>query len=189
MRGRFALFQTRRTGVALLAVVTLAGCAAPRSGPVGGAPEASSREMAVYPAQGQSARRADRDRYECHLWAVKQSGFDPARSSARSSAQTRAPAPRVEPDPPSGTSTTMGAVAGAVVGAAVANPQRTLEGAAIGAVVGGVAGNAADNAREARAQAIEERMADRRDQPREQRADNYRRAITACLEGRGYTVR
>lgn len=185
MRGRFALFQTRRTGVALLAVVTLAGCAAPRSGPVGGAPEASSREMAVYPAQGQSARRADRDRYECHLWAVKQSGFDPARSSA----QTRALAPRVEPDPPSGTSTTMGAVAGAVVGAAVANPQRTLEGAAIGAVVGGVAGNAADNAREARAQAIEERMADRRDQPREQRADNYRRAITACLEGRGYTVR
>ncbi|TVO66798.1 glycine zipper 2TM domain-containing protein [Denitromonas ohlonensis] len=188
MRGRFALFQTRRTGVALLAVVTLAGCAAPRSGQVGGAPmpvEASPREMAVYPAQGQSARRADRDRYECHLWAVKQSGFDPARSSA----QSRAPAPRVEPDPPSGTSTTMGAVAGAVVGAAVANPRRTLEGAAIGAVVGGVAGNAADNAREARAQAIESRMAERRDLPREQRADNYRRATTACLEGRGYTVR
>ncbi|MCB1953009.1 MAG: glycine zipper 2TM domain-containing protein [Zoogloeaceae bacterium] len=188
MRRSFALIQTRHTGVAWLAALMLAGCAAPRSGPVGGPPaavEASPREMAVYPARGQSARRADRDRYECHLWAVRQSGFDPARSPAPARASVR----RVEPDPPTGTSTTMGAVAGAVVGAAVANPQRTLEGAAIGAVVGGVAGNAADNAREARAQAIEERMADRRDQPREQRADNYRRAITACLEGRGYTVR
>jgi hypothetical protein len=188
MRSRFALFQTCRSGVALLAAVMLAGCAAPRSGPVGGssvAVEASPREMAVYPARGQSARRADRDRYECHLWAVKQSGFDPARSSASARVALR----RVEPDPPSGTSTTMGAVTGAVVGAAVANPQRTLEGAAIGAVVGGVAGHAADNAREARAQAIEDRLADRRDLPREQRTENYRRATSACLEGRGYTVR
>ncbi|WP_323003322.1 glycine zipper family protein [Denitromonas sp.] len=188
MRGRFALFQTRRVGVALFAVSVLAGCAAPRSGPVGGEPLAvtpSARELAVYPAQGQSARRTDRDRYECHLWAVRQSGFDPSRQ------RTEAPAPvrRVEPDPPSGTSTTLGAVTGAVVGAAVANPRRTLEGAAIGAVVGGVAGSAADNAREARAQAIEERLNDRRDTRNDVRENNYYRALSACLEGRGYTVR
>ena len=62
MRRSFALIQTRHTGVAWLAALMLAGCAAPRSGPVGGPPaavEASPREMAVYPARGQSARRAE----------------------------------------------------------------------------------------------------------------------------------
>src|SRR5258706_2346253 len=32
----------------------------------------------VYPAEGQSAAQLDRDRYECHLWAVRQSGFHPS---------------------------------------------------------------------------------------------------------------
>jgi hypothetical protein len=31
----------------------------------------------VYPTAGQSEAQLDRDRYECHLWAVLQSGFDP----------------------------------------------------------------------------------------------------------------
>src|SRR5262245_56242861 len=32
----------------------------------------------AYPLDGQSADQQDRDRYECHVWAVKQSGFDPS---------------------------------------------------------------------------------------------------------------
>src|SRR5262249_37221863 len=32
----------------------------------------------VYPDKGQSAEQSDRDRYECHLWAVRQTGFDPS---------------------------------------------------------------------------------------------------------------
>lgn len=35
-------------------------------------------EVIAYPAQGQSADQQARDRYECHSWAVGQSGFDPA---------------------------------------------------------------------------------------------------------------
>lgn len=187
MRGSPARVQARRIGVVLAAVSALAGCAAPRSGPAGGSPhavDASPQTMRIYPARGQSERRADRDRYECYLWAVQQSGFDPGRAPAPSRELVR-----VEPDPPTGYGTATGAVAGAVVGAAVANPQRTLEGAAIGAVVGGVAGHAADSAREARAQAVEERLNERRDARHDPRADHYRRAMTACLEGRGYTVR
>jgi hypothetical protein len=33
----------------------------------------------IYPAKGQSQAQQDRDRYECHSWAVKQTGFDPSR--------------------------------------------------------------------------------------------------------------
>jgi hypothetical protein len=35
-------------------------------------------ELLIYPAAGQSPQQLDRDRYECHRWAVQQTGFDPA---------------------------------------------------------------------------------------------------------------
>ena len=181
-----------RTGAALLAVATLGGCVvAPRPYPARESRESridrepAPTEIVVYPGQGQSSQRLDRDRYECHLWAVRESGYDPSRAQSRYSA----PAPRVEPDPPAGYSTTMGAVSGAVIGAAVANPHRTAEGAAIGAVVGAVAGSAADNARQARAQAIEDAYARRSEARQDGRDYSYRRALAACLEARGYTVR
>ncbi len=41
--------------------------------------EASVSPVA-YPADGQSLHEQDRDRYECHRWAVDESGFDPTRS-------------------------------------------------------------------------------------------------------------
>ena len=82
-----------------------------------------------------------------------------------------------------------GAVSGAVIGAAVANPRRTAEGAAIGAVVGAVAGSAADNARQARADAVEDAYARRNERQAERNDRGYRRAMIACLQGRGYTVR
>ena len=33
----------------------------------------------AYPAHGQSNDAQDRDRYECHRWAVEQTGFDPSK--------------------------------------------------------------------------------------------------------------
>ena len=72
---------------------------------VAGVP-APAGELFVYPARGQSEETTQRDRYECHLWAVSEVGVDPSYGQA-----------------------------------------------------------------------------DERDQA------DYRRALTACLEGRGYTVR
>ena len=37
----------------------------------------SSAEVFVYPRNGQSADQTAKDRYECHAWAVSQTGFDP----------------------------------------------------------------------------------------------------------------
>jgi hypothetical protein len=39
--------------------------------------EVRSRELFVYPAAGQSESRMADDRYDCHVWAASQSGFDP----------------------------------------------------------------------------------------------------------------
>lgn len=42
---------------------------------------ASSADVFVYPKNGQSEAQQSTDRYECHAWAVQQSGFDPTRPS------------------------------------------------------------------------------------------------------------
>lgn len=35
-------------------------------------------DVVAYPARGQGPDQQSRDRYECHRWAVVESGFDPA---------------------------------------------------------------------------------------------------------------
>jgi hypothetical protein len=37
----------------------------------------ANNEVFVYPRNGQNAEQTARDRYECHAWAVSQTGFDP----------------------------------------------------------------------------------------------------------------
>lgn len=165
-----------------LPALVLAGCATTQTRTVY-APAEPIKQIYVYPAAGQPAQRMDRDRYECHLSAAKQSGFDPSR--VRSGYQQRY---EIVSAPPPGTNTVGGALAGAVLGAAVAGPGDAGGGALVGAAAGAVVGAAADSANQQRV-ARETRDVRRRDAALEQRADDYRRAISACLEGRGYTVR
>lgn len=188
--------STTRPALALaVLLLPLAGCAEyperpePPPQPAEPPPRVAPVDPTVYaaPARGQSPEQQDRDRYECHLWAVKQSQFDPSLPSVPPHQRVR-----VVAGPPPGSSTVAGAVTGAVLGAAVSNPRRTGEGAVIGAVAGAAIGATADSAR-----AQEERRADERarrvDEARtariEQGASSYRRAIAACLEGRGYAIR
>jgi hypothetical protein len=146
-----------------------------------------STQVYVYPTSGQSTDRQSRDRYECYLWSVKQSGFDPSQTQL-------APHQRVEvvPMPPSGTDTAAGAVSGAVLGAVIANPHNAVAGAVGGAIVGGALGAASDSAREQHAKQVQQRYDQRTSAQNariEEQASSYRRALTACLEGRGYTVK
>ena len=39
---------------------------------------ATGYDVVAYPARGQGPDQQSRDRYECHRWAVGESGFDPA---------------------------------------------------------------------------------------------------------------
>lgn len=144
-------------------------------------------DLSVHPSRGQNATTLRRDRYECNAWAVGESGFDPATSR-----NVPTPVPRVEADPPSGYGLAAGTVTGAVIGAAVGSPYHTGQGAAIGAVVGAAAGAASDASHEARAAQVEDACAQRaaqRDAAGSGQANRYRRALVACLEGRGYAVR
>jgi hypothetical protein len=42
---------------------------------------AFGQELYIYPNHGQSAEKQSHNRYECHTWAVRQTGFDPTASS------------------------------------------------------------------------------------------------------------
>jgi len=47
-------------------------------------PPLAPAKVFVYPRQGQSAEQQATDEYECHRWAVNQSGFDPTASATGS---------------------------------------------------------------------------------------------------------
>ena len=93
--------------------------------------------------------------------------------------------------PPPGTNTVAGAATGAIIGAAVSNPYNAGGGALIGAAAGALIGAASDSARAQQAADTQRRINaanDQRDYSLDQLAGNYRRALSACLQGRGYTV-
>lgn len=200
----FKISSRRAASLPLLATVLfsfllLAGCATyeppparpprhrveapPQAEPV----PAPSTQVYVYPTGGQSPEQLDRDRYECHAWAVKQSGFDPSLAQVAPHQQVR-----VVGMPPPGADVVAGATTGAVLGAVVSRPGNAGGGAIVGAVAGAIVGAASQNAREEQANAVQHRY-DQRDAQvaarLEQQASGYRRAIGACLEGRGYTVK
>jgi spermidine/putrescine-binding protein len=41
---------------------------------------AQGSSLYVYPLKNQNQEKQDRDRYECHSWAVQQTGYDPSRA-------------------------------------------------------------------------------------------------------------
>lgn len=171
------------------ALVLLSACETPPPRPVAPPPAppavAQIASVAAYPAKGQSLEQADRDRYECHNWAVKQSGFDPSQPNVP-------PAYRVQVMRPQGSDIAAGGVVGALIGASVTRPRDAGVGALIGAVTGAAIGAASDQAKTEQAdrqQARADAAVTQRNQAIEAQAQSYRRAITACLEGRGYTVK
>ena len=117
----------------------------------------------VYPAKGQSTEQQQKDEWECHQWAVQQTGFDPSQPVEQS-------VPRHSAMGGAARGAAVGAVGGAIGGNAG-------EEAAIGAAVGGLATVMRDRrANEAQQQAYSGASA------------NYDHAYGACLTGRGYTV-
>jgi len=166
-------------------VLVLSGCTTPQSGPASAerAP-LPSVEVYFYPTKGQSPAQQDRDRYECYLWARDKTGFDPSLPALAPGQQVR-----VEPTTPPGQKAATGAFIGAVLGAATSERGESREGAVRGAIAGALIGATSEAAEQERAQQIQRSEQARIDARLARQADEYRRAMTACLEGRGYKVK
>src|SRR5512139_2066523 len=133
--------------------------------------DASAKQF-VYPAKGQSPEQQKSDEAACYTWAVQQTGFDPANPQAQPQAAT---------PPTTATGTTAGAgVRGAARGAVVG--EIVADDAGAGAAAGAVA---------ARSQSRRQNAATQQQAAQTQSAgqQNFNKAMAACLEGRGYTVK
>ncbi|MGH8230052.1 MAG: glycine zipper 2TM domain-containing protein [Steroidobacteraceae bacterium] len=178
-----SLRRGTRIAALVLAAGSLGACATVPPPPPGPPPPPPiNTTVYAYPQHGQTAAQLDRDQYECYLWAKKQTGFDPSSPNLPVEARVR-----VVQGPPPGTGTAVGAVTGAVLGAAISNPWHRGFGALAGAIIGGAIGSSADAARAERNQAAAN-YSDAQLAKIEQQASNYRRALAACLQGRGYSV-
>jgi hypothetical protein len=139
---------------------------------------AFANELYIYPAKGQSSEQQEKDKFECYTWARNDTGFDPM---AVPTTTTAAPSSQR-----SSGGAAKGALGGAALGAIFGSSSKTTKRSAVaGGVLGGVR------------QSSKNRQVDQERQQWEQKEsanyannrNNYNRAYSACLEGRGYTVR
>jgi hypothetical protein len=127
-------------------------------------------DIMIYPAKGQSNQQLSQDRYQCHVWAVQQSGFDPSNPQTSQAAPQQQQGQVIK-------KAGRGALAGAAIGAIAGNAGK---GAAIGATAGGLKGGFDKRDQNLAAQNQAQAAAPGQ--------DNYNGALKACLTGRGYSV-
>jgi hypothetical protein len=152
-----------------------------------GAGSVIAQEPIIYPAQGQSQDQLEKDKFECYTWAKGETGFDPMQMPTASS-----PPPSQEKKSVGG-SAVKGGVIGGVGGAVIGGIAGGSKGARRGAAIGGLSGGAIGGTRSSRQnrQAEQERKQWEQQQANQymQQRNNYNRAYSACLSGRGYTVK
>ncbi len=151
------------------------------------APPSPAAPMYFYPDRGQPEAVQDRDRYECYRWAVRESGFDPGMTALRSQGSQVTQGRYYPPPPPEGAEVVAGAATGAILGAAVSSPRQAGANAIIGAIFGAVIGAANSDARNRAYQDAQARNAGAAARARAPMG-NFQRAMSACMQGRGYHV-
>ncbi|MDB4582696.1 glycine zipper domain-containing protein [Draconibacterium sp.] len=133
--------------------------------------------LVVFPSNEQSQQQQKADEFECYKWAMEQTGIDPLNL------------PKIEVEVQSGPTgaavggAARGAVAGVAIGAIAGDAGK---GAAIGATAGGLRGARAGR----QAQAQQNQQAQSNAAATEEEIKNtFKKAFSACMEGKGYTVK
>lgn len=131
----------------------------------------------VYPAKGQTTDQQNTDESDCYTWAVQQSGYDPINPTKVQAQQVQGNA---------AASTVGGSAGGAAVGAAIgAVCGDAGKGAAIGAISGAVLGHRRGRMEQ---QAEQGQANQQAAQASQNLVDGFKKAYTACLQAKGYTV-
>ena len=131
----------------------------------------------LFPTNEQSQQQQKVDEFECYKWAMEQTGIDPLNL------------PKVEAEVQSGPTggavkgAARGAAAGAAIGAIAGDAGK---GAAIGAAAGGMGGRR--GGKQAQAQQNQQAQANAT-AAEEETKNTFKKAFSACIEGKGYTVK
>lgn len=139
---------------------------------------ASSLGLYVFPANNQDAATQEADEMACFTWAKNQTGYDPINPTQVVGAEVDRSA-----DGSAVGGAAFGAAGGAAIGAIAGDAGK---GAAIGAVVGGVRGRRSKVVGDERQQQANNQAAAAK---AKELANDYNKAFSACMEGKGYTVK
>ena len=138
----------------------------------------AAAEPVAYPTKGQSAEKQNRDEYECHEQAQKETGVDPVAVAEQSMASSGS-ANKGGGGMGSGLSGAgMGAIRGAAEGDAGGG---ALHGAGMGRLIAVI--------RSRRQMEKQQDTASTQSAAVRAQLDKYDRAYSACLTGRGYSVK
>lgn len=158
----------------MLVITLLFGFAAPPQQPQPTAQKTPAQTVGlfVYPQKQQTTAQQSMDEQDCYASAKQQSGIDPANLAAST--------PEAQSPKGGGAKgAARGAAGGAAIGA-VAGDAGT--GAAVGATAGAMRGRAQQ--KKAKKQAEQQQTA-----AQQQNLDTFKRAMSACLDARGYSVK
>ncbi|HYA01634.1 MAG TPA: glycine zipper domain-containing protein [Syntrophobacteria bacterium] len=146
---------------------------------------ALAQDFVIYPAKGQSQEQMEKDKFECYSWAKKQSGFDPMETP-----KATAPPPPKQAQSSVAGGALKGGAGGALVGLGIgAIAGNAGKGAAIGAVSGGAIGGIRSHRQQKQDEQAQQQWAQEQASQYQQLRSAYNRAYSACLEGKGYTVK
>jgi hypothetical protein len=146
---------------------------------------ASELGIIAFPGKGQTKEQQLADEQECYAWAQSNTGIDPKKVKANPDSAAKAAAQKM--DSAATGAAVVGAAKGAAAGAAIgAVTGNAGEGAGVGAVSGAIAGRRAKKA--ATAQAAQAGAAQAQAQA-QALIDKFKKAMSACLEGKGYSVK
>jgi hypothetical protein len=138
----------------------------------------AAAEPVAYPTKGQSFDKQNRDEYECHAIAQKETGVDPVAVAEQATAASKSDSGGKSGAGSAAGGAAMGAMRGAAEGDAGAG---ALHGAGMGRLIALVRSR---RQMEQQQQAGAAQSADLRSQ-----LDKYDRAYAACMTGRGYEVK
>jgi hypothetical protein len=151
--------------------------AAPAAAPTQDA-AASLLKVYVFPANNQTPDQQGKDSNDCYAWAKQQTGVDPTNPTVPEKADTSKAGKGGAVK-----GAAKGAAAGAAIGAAAGDSGK---GAAVGATAGAIGGRSGKKQaqQQAEAQATQQQTAAVNSQ-----IDAFKKAYTACMEGKKYTVK
>jgi Glycine-zipper domain len=151
----------------------------------------AAEQPIYYPAKNQTAEQLGKDKTECDGWAKQSTGIDPVTVAQTPPPAQTAPPPKTGPTGDRARGAARGAAAGAVVGEIASNDAD--EGAKYGAAAGVIAGGRQSRQKQAQAeqqaQAQQQQAAHDAEAAKQAKISTYQRAVAACMEGRGYTVK
>ena len=146
---------------------------------------ATQMGLYVFPSAGQTKGIQLSEEQQCYDWAQQQSGVDPTKVTANTDSAAKASGDKAASATQGAAvgGAARGAAAGALIGAAAGDAGT---GAAVGAAAGAVGGRRARKRAEAQA---EQAGANQAVAQANDKIVQFKKAMSVCLEGKGYTVK